>query len=68
LLDSSLWTAKEAQDILTAIDALSPVPHGGIRESNFYVTDLVPSYKEQLRIFAELQDINLQCVSLEKTA
>jgi glutamate racemase len=68
LLDSSLWTAKEAQDILTAIDALSRVSHGGIRESNFFVTDLVPSYKEQLRIFAELQDINLQCVSLEKTA
>lgn len=67
LLDSSLWTAKEAQDILTALDALSSHKDGGIGESRFLVTDLYPAHKEQVRVFSNMQDINLQVVVLENT-
>ncbi len=63
LLDSSLWTAKEAQDILTALDALSSHKDGGVGKSSFFVTDLFPSHKEQVRVFSDLHDINLQVIS-----
>jgi glutamate racemase len=66
LLDSSLWTAKEAQDILNALDALSSYKDGGIKESCFFVTDLLPGLKEQVRVFSSIPDINLQLISLEK--
>jgi hypothetical protein len=65
LLDSSLWTAKEAQDILNALDALSSSKDGGIKESCFFVTDLLPAYKEQIRVFSDMHDINLQVISVE---
>lgn len=65
LLDSSLWTAKEAQDILNAIDAFSSYKDGGIGESSFFVTDLVPSHKEQVRVFSDNQDITFKVIPLE---
>lgn len=67
LLDSSLWTAKEAQDILNALDALSSHKDGGIKESRFFVTDLLPTHKEQIRVFSGIHDINLQVVSAESS-
>ncbi|MBN1602248.1 MAG: glutamate racemase [Chitinispirillaceae bacterium] len=66
LLDSSLWTAKEAQDILVALDAFNPQKHGGIRESRFFITDLIPAHKEQVRLFADFQDIVLQLIPSER--
>jgi glutamate racemase len=67
LLDSSLWTAKDAQDILNALDAFNSQKHGGIKDSRFFVTDLIPAHKEQIRLFGEFQDIELQVVSLENS-
>ncbi len=64
LLDSSLWTAKEAQDILNALDAHSTRKDGGIKECCYFVTDLLPAHKEQIRVFSDMHDINLQVISL----
>lgn len=51
LLDSALWTAKEAQDILTALNALSPYRNGGMEASRFLVTDLTPHFENQAEKF-----------------
>ncbi|HLV32432.1 MAG TPA: glutamate racemase [Chitinispirillaceae bacterium] len=51
LLDSALWTAKEAQDILTAMNALSPYHNGGLEASRFLVTDLTLHFEGQAEAF-----------------
>jgi glutamate racemase len=51
LLDSSLWTAKEVQDILMALNALTSKKDTGLRSSRFLVTDLVPDLNEQAAFF-----------------
>jgi glutamate racemase len=39
LLDSALWTAKEAQDIMTALDICNEATDGGGEKSSFYFTE-----------------------------
>ncbi|NLE00753.1 MAG: glutamate racemase [Fibrobacter sp.] len=51
LLDSALWTAKEAQDILMALNALTNRTDTGLQSSRFLVTDLVPDLYEQASFF-----------------
>ena len=45
LLDSALWTAKEAQDTLTALNALAPDNVDGFAASRFMVSDLTPRFE-----------------------
>lgn len=45
LLDSALWTAKEAQDILKALKGLSPLGPDGLTRSRFLFTDVIPEIK-----------------------
>ena len=39
LLDTALWTAKEVQDILTALDLRTDLVGGDLKHSEFYLTE-----------------------------
>ena len=45
LLDSALWTAKEARDKLIALNALAPSDVDGFAVSRFMVSDLTPRFE-----------------------
>lgn len=46
LIDSAMWAAKEAQDILTALNAgCDNSPHQ-YEQNTFYITDLTPNFKQ----------------------
>lgn len=66
LLDSALWAAKEAQDLLVNLDSLAPAGAGGSK--TFLVTDVTPHFKEQAGRFlgAELSDF--QKIDMEELA
>jgi glutamate racemase len=66
LLDSALWTAKEVQDILVAMSALSPEKTGGLAASRFYVTDLTPRFKDLAVAFLGGALPAIECTPLEK--
>ena len=66
LLDSALWTAKEVQDILMALNALSIETQGGLEASRFFVTDLTPRFKELAVSFLGTVVPAIECVPLEK--
>ncbi len=51
LLDSALWTAKEAQDILTALNALAPKESDGHALSRFLISDLTPHFESLAESF-----------------
>ena len=65
LLDSALWTAKEAQDILTALGALSEKREGGLARSRFMVTDMTPAFSEQAATFLGNELPAIEKISLE---
>lgn len=46
LLDSALWTAKEIQDILTALKVQSKESTNGLSQSRFLFTDITSELKE----------------------
>jgi glutamate racemase len=66
LLDSALWTAKEVQDILTALGALAPEKSGGLAASRFYVTDLTPRFRDLAASFLGSALPDITCTPLEK--
>jgi glutamate racemase len=66
LLDSALWTAKEVQDILMALNAFSTDTDGGLAASRFFVTDLTPRFKELAVSFLGTALPAIECVPLEK--
>jgi glutamate racemase len=66
LLDSALWTAKEAHEILTALNALAPEGTKGYEESSFFVTDLTPQFEELARVFLGMQLPNIRKITLEE--
>ena len=46
LVDSAMWTAREAQDILRGLDALAPNDGtGGLMASRFLVSDITPNFE-----------------------
>jgi glutamate racemase len=51
LVDSALWTAKEAQDILIALDSLTENKNNGLEQSIFYVTDFAPHFEKRAERF-----------------
>ncbi len=51
LIDSAMWTAKEAHDIIKALSLQSTDDIDGIKESTFYVTDHNPDFEEQAKMF-----------------
>jgi glutamate racemase len=66
LVDSALWTAKEVQNILMALGALSPEKSGGIETSRFMVTDYAARFKELAAAFLGAGLTSIELVELEK--
>jgi glutamate racemase len=51
LLDSALWTAKEAQDILTALKILTASKDDGKADSRFLFTDNIDQMERRVSLF-----------------
>jgi glutamate racemase len=66
LVDSALWTAKEVQNILMALGALSPERSGGLTGSRFMVTDYAAKFKELASAFLGTGLPSIDLVELEK--
>lgn len=66
LLDSALWTAKEAQDILNALDAQSPERNDAFNSSRFLVTDLTPQFEHNASTFLGKKLPSVEKVKLEE--
>lgn len=66
LIDSALWTAKEVQDILTALKGFNPEQSGGYKHSRFLVTDMASHTNDQASMFIGMPVTHqLQKISLE---
>ncbi len=65
LLDSAHWTAREAQDILIAMNMLSPQSSGGKDNSGFFVTDMTEGFREKASAFLGSPIPNVEKVKLE---
>jgi glutamate racemase len=68
LIDSALWTAKEALDILNALDARSSDKSDGLERSHFYVTDYVPNFERNAERFLGTKISSIEQVHLEQLA
>jgi glutamate racemase len=66
LLDSALWTAKEVQDILMALNGFSDRREGGMEESRFLITDLTPRFKDLAASFLGTPLPQVEQVPLER--
>ncbi|MBD3322754.1 MAG: glutamate racemase [Chitinivibrionales bacterium] len=67
LIDSALWTAKEAQDILLALDVLAPGSESeGIANSAFYATDLSPDFEKSAELFMGKKIPEVEMISLDE--
>jgi glutamate racemase len=51
VLDSALWTAKEAQDILTALDLRCGLTTGGVEKSTFLFTEKPETNSSLIEMF-----------------
>jgi len=67
LLDSALWTAKEAQDILTALKILTPSKRDGRTESRFLFTDKLDEMEQRATLFFGEKMASVEYVSIEGT-
>jgi glutamate racemase len=65
LLDSALWTAKEAQDILTALKSLSTLGPNGLARSKFLFTDMIQDIKGLSSTFLGCPLPSIERVSFE---
>jgi glutamate racemase len=65
LLDSAFWTAKEATDILTALDARHADHGNGFAASRFYVSDKTPNFDAVARRFLGREIQAAEAVDLE---
>lgn len=68
LLDSALWAAREAADILFALNAFSPEKTGGMEKSCFYVTDMTPQFADNAARFLGSPLSNIKKIELEQLA
>lgn len=66
LLDSALWTAKEVQDILTALNSTTSLKEDGFENSRFLFTDITTDAGEQASIFMGRKLTSLQKIILDK--
>jgi glutamate racemase len=65
-VDSALWTAKEVQDILTALGDISTEKEGGLAASRFLVTDFTPRFRELAASFLGASLPSVERVALEQ--
>lgn len=66
LLDSAMWTAKEAQNIIIALDAQSPGEINGLAQSHFYITDYTPNFERNAARFLGSEIHNVEQIQLEQ--
>lgn len=66
LIDTALWTAKEAQDILVALDSLNDGGDDGLAGSSFFVTDLTPGFRERAEAFLGAELTSVKRVTIEE--
>jgi glutamate racemase len=66
LLDSAYWTAREAKDILSAMNMLSVKKTGGKEASAFFMTDITEGFPKNASAFLGGQLPNIEKVKLEQ--
>ncbi len=66
LIDSALWTAKEAQAIISALNANAEKRVNGLDESHFYVTDYTPDFEKNAARFLGSELKNIEQIRLEQ--
>jgi glutamate racemase len=65
VLDSAFWTAKEAQDILSALSATAERGADGPGGSGFYVTDMAPDFEKAAGLFMSADVKNVEKIDVE---
>jgi glutamate racemase len=65
LLDSAYWTAREAKDILTAMNMCNSERTDGKKQSIFFVTDMTEGFQEKASAFLGSPLPNIEKVQLE---
>lgn len=68
VLDSALWTAKETQDIITALDLTSGELQGGSEGSRFYYTERPFNASQQIELFFGGAAKPFSLITMEKSA
>lgn len=63
LIDSSLWTAKEVQDLCTALDIRNDFPSDGTAESRFMLAEELPDAEKNI---SQFYGDTLQSVEIRK--
>jgi glutamate racemase len=66
LIDSAMWAAKEAQDILDALNARSAGDKDGFEQSRFYITDFVPNFERNAARFLGNEINSIEHIQLEQ--
>ncbi len=67
LIDSALWTAKEAQDIISALNAHAEADDDdGVAGSQFFVTDYTPNFENNAARFLGTELKNIERIHLEQ--
>ncbi len=66
ILDSAMWTAKEAQDILNALNAQAPSDIKGLERSCFFITDYTPNFEKNAARFLGSKIKNIEKIELEQ--
>jgi glutamate racemase len=66
LLDSAFWTAKEAREILTAMDIRNTATSGGMDSSRFFVTDVPDGFRDTAAAFLGGNSPNVEKINLEQ--
>jgi glutamate racemase len=65
LLDSAYWTAREAKDILTAMNIRGLENGSGMEQSSFFVTDMTEGFTKNASAFLGSPLPNIEKVKLE---
>lgn len=68
LVDSAMWTAREAQDILTAVGLRAAESEDGFAASRFSVTDRAPGFEQIAACFLGREIDNMEQIGLEVLA
>lgn len=66
LIDSALWTAKEAENILAALDARCTTKDSGFEHSHFFVTDYAVDFEKNAIRFLGSEIKNIEYIKLEQ--
>ncbi len=66
LIDSAMWTAREAQNILEALNAKADSNRDGLKHSHFFITDFTPNFLDIANRFLGTKIENIERIKLDK--